>query len=287
MKKLLLSLALLCAFTSIGYSQAQDAEGCKDHPMFNRLPNFVIAECQQNYNSVTFQVGKSKKTEDIEGTVTRITYSFNYESGGKLPSALQIVKNYENAIVSKGGKKIYSGVDDVEGGEMAGTYSMTSEGKDYMVTVRSFYAPQTTGEIGAFNLIVLEKEAMKQDISAAAIFDELNKSGSVALYINFETGKSEIKSDSHKIVDEIAGMLKSNPSLKVSIEGHTDNVGKAPANKKLSENRANAIMKALIEEDINKSRLSAKGWGQEKPVADNATEEGRAKNRRVEIVKVQ
>ncbi len=82
-------------------------------------------------------------------------------------------------------------------------------------------------------------------------------------------------------------MLKSNPSLKVSIEGHTDNAGKAAANKTLSDSRANAVMKALIEEDINKSRLSAKGWGQEKPVADNATDEGRAKNRRVEIVKVQ
>src|ERR1035437_8488376 len=170
---------------------------------------------------------------------------------------------------------------------MAGTYSMTSDGKDYMVTVRSMYAPGDWDQVGSFDLIVLEKEAMKQDISAAAIFNELNKRGSVALYINFEKGKSEIKSDSHKIVDQIVEMLKSNPSLKVSIEGHTDNAGKASANKTLSESRAKAVMKALIEEDINKSRLSAKGWGQEKPVADNSTDEGRAKNRRVEIVKVQ
>ncbi len=73
--------------------------------------------------------------------------------------------------------------------------------------------------------------------------------------------------------------------LRVSIEGHTDNVGDPAANKKLSSDRANAVMNALIAKGIDKSRLSSVGWGQEKPVADNGTDEGRAKNRRVEIVK--
>ena len=80
-------------------------------------------------------------------------------------------------------------------------------------------------------------------------------------------------------------MLKQNPDLKVSVEGHTDNVGSDKSNKTLSENRAKSVMTALISGGIDKSRLSSKGWGETKPVGDNSTEDGRFKNRRVEIVK--
>ena len=80
-------------------------------------------------------------------------------------------------------------------------------------------------------------------------------------------------------------MLNRNTELKISIEGHTDNIGQAAANKKLSQERAKAVMDALVSKGIDTARLSAIGWGQEKPVADNASDEGKAKNRRVEIVK--
>ncbi len=115
--------------------------------------------------------------------------------------------------------------------------------------------------------------------------DELNKTGFVALYINFETGKAVIKPESQIIVDQVAEMLKADDSLNVSIEGHTDNVGTPGFNRTLSENRAKSVMNAIISKGVEKSRMSAKGWGQEKPVGDNKTEEGRARNRRVEIVK--
>ncbi|MEO8167579.1 MAG: OmpA family protein [bacterium] len=115
--------------------------------------------------------------------------------------------------------------------------------------------------------------------------DQLDKTGFVTLHINFETGKADIKPESQKVVDQVAELLKSDDSLNVSIEGHTDNVGSAASNKTLSENRAKSVMNAIIASGIEKSRLSAKGWGQEKPVGDNKTEEGRAMNRRVEIVK--
>ncbi len=137
------------------------------------------------------------------------------------------------------------------------------------------------GIVGAtlFSLLVMScsnEETMRE---------ELNKTGFVALYINFETGKADIKPESQKIVDQVAEMLKSDDSLNVSIEGHTDNVGTAAFNKTLSANRAKSVMNAIVARGIEKSRLSAKGWGQEKPVGDNKTEEGRAMNRRVEIVK--
>jgi OOP family OmpA-OmpF porin len=80
-------------------------------------------------------------------------------------------------------------------------------------------------------------------------------------------------------------MLKSNPDLKISVEGHTDNVGNQKLNKTLSENRAKSVVSAIVTEGIDVKRLSSVGHGQDKPIADNKTEEGRAKNRRVELVK--
>ena len=127
---------------------------------------------------------------------------------------------------------------------------------------------------------------MVQEITANEMLDALNKDGYIALNILFETGKSAIQEESLPIVDQIFELMKSNSALKISIEGHTDNVGDAASNKKLSNDRAKAVMDALIAKGIDKTRISFVGWGQEKPVADNRTEEGRAKNRRVEIVKM-
>ena len=134
-------------------------------------------------------------------------------------------------------------------------------------------------------LYVLEIEAMKQEVDASKMFEAINATGFVALDIHFETGKSTIKPESQAIVKEIAAMLQQNPGLKVSVEGHTDNVGTPQSNLTLSEARAKAVVDALSAEGIDKARLQSKGWGQTKPVADNGTEEGKAKNRRVEIVK--
>jgi outer membrane protein OmpA-like peptidoglycan-associated protein len=80
-------------------------------------------------------------------------------------------------------------------------------------------------------------------------------------------------------------MLKQNPTLKINIEGHTDNIGGDIANQQLSESRAKSVLNALISKGTDGTRLKAKGWGQSKPIADNSTEQGRAKNRRVEISK--
>ncbi len=107
----------------------------------------------------------------------------------------------------------------------------------------------------------------------------------MALYINFDTGKWELKPDGVASVREIVALMKADPALKLAVEGHTDNVGTPAANKTLSANRANAVMRAVVAGGIAASRLTAAGFGQERPVADNRSEEGRAKNRRVELVK--
>lgn len=281
MKKLLMICSLFFNISLVTFAQddgPKDAENCKDHPMFTRMPNTIITECSINFDEVEIH-----KTEDridkMEGNKTYIAYTYNYESKIPAPSFLQIVKNYENALAKYGGKRIlFSKVKGVA------TLFVKNDGKDYWISINDYGG---VGE-GQYGLTILEMEEMKQDITATAIMDELNKSGKIALYINFETAKAIIKPESDKIIEDVAKMLTDNPTVKVSIEGHTqaDNTGSPAANKILSEQRAKAVMNSLVAKGIAASRMSSKGWGQEKPIGDNKTEEGRAKNRRVEIVKL-
>jgi outer membrane protein OmpA-like peptidoglycan-associated protein len=138
---------------------------------------------------------------------------------------------------------------------------------------------------GDYYLTVVVKEAMKQDVTASDMLNALNRDGHIALYINFDTGKSTIKPESKVIIEQIVQMLKANPAVKISVEGHTDNVGNPKSNKMLSDNRAKAVVTAIVAQGIDAKCLSSVGHGQDKPIADNKTEEGRAKNRRVELVK--
>jgi len=102
--------------------------------------------------------------------------------------------------------------------------------------------------------------------------------------IQFQTGKAIIKPSSFPILNQIVKVLQDNPSYLIQINGHTDNVGKPDINKKLSENRANAVMDYLTKKGINASRMKAEGFGDTVPVADNATAKGRTQNRRVEFI---
>jgi outer membrane protein OmpA-like peptidoglycan-associated protein len=100
--------------------------------------------------------------------------------------------------------------------------------------------------------------------------------------IQFDTARATIKPVSNGLLDEVAGVLKDHAEItKVEVQGHTDSVGLKKQNKKLSQDRAESVMKALVTRGIASSRLTAKGYGQEMPIADNKTADGRQKNRRV------
>lgn len=102
--------------------------------------------------------------------------------------------------------------------------------------------------------------------------------------IQFETGKATIKKSSNQILDQIAQVMKENPSYALEIQGHTDNVGKKESNQQLSEDRALAVKKYLTSKGVAESRLTANGYGDERPVASNSTAAGRTQNRRVEFI---
>ena len=235
------------------------------------MPNFFITGCSQNFNKLEYYIS-DEGTNSKEGDLTVISYSFPDDNSLKMPSQLQFLRNYENAIIKLGGKKIWVGDQYL-------SYSLKKNSKDYIISMA-----MGNGNI-AHDLSVLEISQMKQEVTANEMLDALKKDGFIALNILFETGKSAIQEESLPVVDQIFELLKSDPAIKISIEGHTDNVGDAATNKKLSTDRAKSVMDALVSKGIDKTRLSFVGWGQEKPVADNRTDEGRTKNRRVEIVK--
>lgn len=278
-----LTLLALIFATPVAFAASEDVAGSKDHPLLTRYPDSRIADYEKNFNSVTFKVGKKSDggadEKAIEGQATVIRYFYN--KADTQPSPLQLLRNYQNAIKAIKGEVVFERLPkDNDPGET--TMKVNTGGKDVWIKVEPdiWSAPTQS-----YKLAIVEVEAMTQVISANALLDALNKDGFIALYINFDTGKSDLKADGEATVKEIAAMLKAAPTMKISIEGHTDNVGTPASNLKLSEARAKAVMDAVVKAGIAKDRLSSKGLGQTTPIADNRSDDGKAKNRRVELVK--
>ena len=102
--------------------------------------------------------------------------------------------------------------------------------------------------------------------------------------VMFDTGKASIKVDSHQLLKDVAEVMANHKNIKkIRVEGHTDSVGKDKSNKKLSENRAKAVKDFLVSAGVDAGRLESQGFGEERPVATNDTDEGKEKNRRVEF----
>ena len=272
---LLATLLLLAATEAVAQS---DAAGSRDHPLFNRMAGYWIEDYEaSDFNSRVFLVkttGDEWEEKTVEGKKTEITYRI--KEGVKEPSSLQVVRNYVNAATQAGGKVLYQNDDP---GNRVATLFLVKGGREVWVEVRGADGG------GWYTLAIVEKGAMAQEISANDIYDALAKQGRIALYILFDTGKAAIKPESQPIVKQVVDMMKAHPELKVAVEGHTDSAGSPSSNKALSDERAKAVMAAITAQGVAPARLSAAGFGQEKPVADNRSEEGRAKNRRVEIVK--
>jgi outer membrane protein OmpA-like peptidoglycan-associated protein len=249
----------------------QDAENCKDSTIISRMPGSTIHSCEnKEFEQVKVPVSKSADGDVVEKTLEGEYHSWDYGTRDGV-SEIQVFRNFENALRQAGMKIVYE--------ESPGTI-VANKGD-------TWYWLQNSGSYYYQTLVTVK--AMQQEVSADAssIADKLSSEGRIALYgIHFETGKATILPDSESVLNEVLKMLQNNPDVKVSVEGHTDNVGGAAGNQTLSEKRAQAVMAWLVSHGIDSARLKAKGWGASKPVGENDTEDGRAKNRRVELVKI-
>ena len=138
---------------------------------------------------------------------------------------------------------------------------------------------------------VLDKDDQCPDVAGTVankgcpeVSEEVQKKlNEYARTILFDTGKSTIKAESQSVLSDIINILKEYPNSKFTVEGHTDSVGSSTLNQRLSDSRANSVKEYLIENGIDAFRLSALGYGEDRPIASNRTRAGRAQNRRVEI----
>jgi len=248
---------------------APDYGNCKD-VLVPRLPGFHIQECfEQTRDAYTFAQGTPKETR-VEGHLVDTYYRHDAESDA--PSSRTVRTNYESVFKQAGWTVVYADSDTL-------TETQVKDGQERWVQLMS-----NAGDF--YELVTVQKgEPDEEAPTVAGMLTALNEDGHVPVQIDFDPGKATIRPTSQPTVVQIAALLEDNPLLKLTIEGHTDNVGGAKVNKSLSEARARAVVAVLVTMGIAPTRLKAAGFGQERPVADNATAEGRAKNRRLELVK--
>ena len=254
----------------------EDVEGSKDPAFFTRMPGYHIYRYDDvQFDKYEFRISH-EKTQVVEGHHLLILYDLN--NNVQAPSPLQIGRNYINAVKKIGGQLIYEYQDPGEDVVL----KVVKNGMEVWVYV-------SANGSGSYGIHLIERKAMNQDVVADAnsLANSIKESGKAAVYgIYFDTGKSILKPESQPTLQEISKLLKTEPNLKLYVVGHTDNTGTFDANMKLSMDRAVAVVNALVSQfSVNAARLTAWGDGPTSPVASNDNEEGKALNRRVELVK--
>lgn len=269
----LLFLLVFACFLISANAQEVDVKGSQDHPLLTRMQNMYISVYKTSeFDQFAFRTGP-KTTEPVEGRRFEIRYVT--KTGFTPPTPIAIIRNHEQAIAKIGGSTVYQD-------QRYATLKVVKDAKEVWVQVDTAWGK-------GYFLTIIEKQAMTQEVTANADFFKsgLNSTGHVEVPgIFFDTGKSILKPESDAAVAEIAKLLIAETALKVYVVGHTDNVASLDLNMKLSQARADAVVQALVaKHGIAAARLTGMGVGPLCPVASNDTEEGRAKNRRVELVK--
>lgn len=269
MKPIRYSLLLCTLLWSAGAAPlpAQDANGCKDSPLITRMPGSTIIRCDnKDYEADDFPLPNNKK-QHVEGEYHHLAYA---PKQGETP--IHVFRNIETAL------------------KMAG-FTMDYEDPGNIITAhhgKTWYHLALHNNGGYEQEIMIEQE-MTQEVTAtaAALSGSLTSSGhAVVPGIYFDTGKADVKPESDASLKEVAKLLQQDGTLKVYVVGHTDNVGTLASNMTLSSQRAAAVMNALTTKyGVAAIRLKAFGNGPYAPVTSNDSEDGRALNRRVELVK--
>jgi OOP family OmpA-OmpF porin len=354
LKLVLTVIALATASTTFAIERATtptaDRKGTQDSPLLRRYEgSFIVAYDQKAFaefalplsrleevrgkkDHKNIRIYEPKQKKALEGAYTRLVYVIPANR-----SPLEVQRNYQEEIRSKGGKILY----ECKAGDCGGNPQGGSPGWAGSMTLARFLYPDdrvtdpfgsngwcammenvadlryTAAElpdagahasvltytlkvgsneyckalsdrtIAIVDLVVArEREQKMVTVQAREMATAIARTGRIALYgIYFDFNKAEIKPDSDPTLEQIAKLLKESSALKLLVVGHTDNVGSFTFNMDLSQRRAAAVVTALTKRyGVNRDRLMAIGVSFASPVASNNTEDGRAKNRRVELV---
>ncbi|PXV56126.1 protein of unknown function [Dyella jiangningensis] len=305
-------LGLLLAASTFAI-HAEDVKGSKDHPLLSRFTGAKIENYKQSdYDEAELPnapiATKDGKMMTVEGRITRIGYRIDGNH-----SLLEISRNYEQALAAGKFQTVFS----CKGRECGEEFSAVVVNSGRVMPVSfpaSFNDKQRAvlakrsgpdGDTWAFLFLMDDTDSNKANyvyeeivepkpmatgqvkvLDAKSMQNALNSDGKVALYgIYFDTDKADIKPESKPELAEMAKLLNDNPKLKVYIVGHTDNQGQFAHNLDLAQHRADAVAKTLAADyKVPAARMAAKSVASLAPVASNADDAGRAKNRRVELV---
>ena len=268
------AFAIVAIVLSPSGAAAQDVEGAKDHPLFNRLPDYHIDTYRENeFDSYGEFVASDGSYKTVEGRMYYINYYF--DEGTEYKTEAAIKRNYSEAFKKIGGVVEYEDSTNIH-------MSLDKGGKVTWVRVQAWNGGQGVA------LTIVEEKAMEQFIvaDADALLQEINLTGKAAVYgIYFDTGKAVVKPESGPALDEIAKLLQKNSDMKIYVVGHTDSVGEFDYNMGLSQRRAAAVVEVLVtQHGVDRGRLEPHGVGPLVPASTNKSEDGRSMNRRVELV---
>ncbi len=265
------------------------------------LPNGYVAGTTPDvadFDQAPFWTGD--RLEPVEGKI----WSAHISSiQGKTFSDLEVERNIEAVTSSLGGKKIFDGKIPEAAGQKVNEWP-----RDFAIKYNSGLGDIWNGTTQVFvvhradrdiwihlctdqfggGLLIAETKPLQVTASllpASELKTQIDKTSKAVLHVNFATDKTDILPDSQPQIEQVSQLLKQDASLKFAINGYTECTGDSAHNKNLSYGRARAVSAAIIARGIDATRLSAAGFGDANPVSDNATEEGKAQNRRVELVK--
>jgi OOP family OmpA-OmpF porin len=312
------SLVFLIAVAMSGWAQTEaPVPGASDHPLISRFQgSIIVGQEHRDFDTYRLPLGtpsdsllgtnddKFKKAQDIEGKITRTMYLAPRNS-----APLLVYRNYEDALKKAGFQELFSCAGSSCGvPRLANHYAghwgfggnspsddarylaakVSRPSGDVFVALCSASVASDPSRVYTFVDVIEVKAAEKGlvTVTASEMAADILQTGHASIYgIYFDTGKSEVKPDSDATLAEISKLLTANASLKLHVVGHTDNVGMLASNMTLSKQRADAVVAALVSKyHVSPARLNVAGVGPLAPVGSNKTEDGRAKNRRVELV---
>lgn len=308
-KKLPLLILLLSLVAQL-QAAGGDVRGSGDHPLISRYENSVIIEYKQSdYDAFRLPLGalsrggqgiKMDASLDLEGRLTTLVYETKEKT-----STLKVLRNFEQALKSAGFKGMFTceGIKCGPVGKWASALHHDKMASANWPSIRYLAMSRTQGDQGVYvavfvadnlgririGLNVIETKQMETGlvtVDAKMMDQQLMQNGKVAVYgIHFDTNKAELKEESFETLEQIRKLLEMRKELKLYIVGHTDDTGGLSHNIDLSHSRAQAVVTALVNRyGISANRIKSFGAGPYAPVASNHSDEGRAKNRRVELV---
>ncbi len=316
----MLMLLWAAAFSSAAYGA--DVAGSEDHPLISRFPGSTIVYHEQvDFDEYVLPLGgldderNLSESRRVAGQITRIQYRAPEDR-----STYEVYHNYKSALKEAGFEILFSGTNQelswrwtyvlYEYGKVNSPLPSDVLEKSLLVSEDDFrylsaelsriedgnvYVALTVSQTQpadgpGIQLDIVEEKSMEEDkitIDAEAMASEIDRSGSVSIQeIYFDTGKATLKAESEAALEEIAKFINQESGMRFYVVGHTDSRGELDYNMALSESRAESVVEALVANyNVDANRLTPKGVGPLAPIASNDTQEGRAQNRRVAIVK--